>query len=262
MEFETRKAFVESKPRELRQFSAHVEMRDGQDTGLNLTGYASVADTPYEVNDMFGSYTETITRGAFAKALSERQDVRLLVNHEGIPIARTKSGTLQLAEDDRGLRVDAPDLDGDSPLVQTIRSAMKRGDLDEMSFAFQATRQEWNEDYTQRTIREVRLFDVSVVTYPANPATSATMRSDTHKVLEQRIGKALSAANVETLQNVLDLIASADQAVDAAQPMLADLLGVPNPDADDSGTDAASERQGRMSLQQAQALALDLHLPA
>jgi phage head maturation protease len=54
---------------------------------------------------------------------------------------------------------------------------MERGDLDEMSFAFQVIRQEWSPDYTQRDITEVKLFDVSVVTYPANPATSVGLRA-------------------------------------------------------------------------------------
>ena len=211
MGFETRKAYMESKPREERQFTAEVELRDGVAgaAGLNLTGYASMTGVPYEVNDMFGSYTETVERGAFKKALSEKQDVRLLVNHDGVPIARTKSGTLNLSEDERGLRVDAPDLDGGSPLVQTVRSAMQRGDLDQMSFGFQAVRQEWSEDYSQRSIREVKLFDVSVVTYPAAPTTEAAMRDgdeppETAIVVAPKIGQR-SLSTFQALRDALDL---------------------------------------------------------
>jgi HK97 family phage prohead protease len=209
VKFETRKAFVESKPREERQFTTEVEFRDGDEgTGLHLTGYASLTGVPYEVNDMFGSYTETVQRGAFKKALREKDDTRLLVNHEGIPIARTKSGTLKLSEDEQGLHVDAPSLDGESPLVQTVRSAMKRGDLDQMSFAFQATRQEWNEDYSQRTIREVRLFDVSVVTYPASPSTEASLRGEELPeptiVVAPQIGQR-SLVTFQAMRDALDL---------------------------------------------------------
>lgn len=139
---------------------------------VGFTGYASKFNAPYSVRDFLGEYTETIAPGAFDKALSERDDVRLLVNHQGIPLARTKSGTMALRSDHEGLLVDVPNLDGTSPLVQEVRSALRRGDVDEMSFAFKATRQEWNEDYTQRTIREVKLYDVSLVTYPANPAAT------------------------------------------------------------------------------------------
>lgn len=143
---------------------------------VGLRGYASTTEEPYPVTDWLGEYQETICRGAFTKALQERQDVRLLVNHEGLPVARTKSGTMALNEDERGLLVDVPSLDTDSPLVQTLRSAMQRGDIDQMSFSFRATRQEWNEDYTERFVREVKLYDVSVVTYPANEGTDVKLR--------------------------------------------------------------------------------------
>jgi HK97 family phage prohead protease len=163
--------------RETRQFTVrNVELREaaGGNT-LTLDGYACVTDAPYEMNDWLGSYNEVVRSGAFGKTLAEQADVRLLLNHEGLPLARTKSGTLRLKEDSTGLAVNA-DLEPRSGLVNDIRSAMERGDLDEMSFAFQVTRQEWSPDYDQRDIQEVRLFDVSVVTYPANPATSAALR--------------------------------------------------------------------------------------
>lgn len=153
-----------------------LQTRDDDSDDLTFTGYASMFDSPYEVNDFLGSYTEVIGEGAFSKTLAESDDVRLLVNHDGIPLARTKSGTLRLSQDERGLWCEA-DLDGSSSLVGDVRSAMTRGDLDQMSFAFRVTRQEWDADYSHRTIREVQLFDVSVVTYPANPATTASMRS-------------------------------------------------------------------------------------
>ena len=108
--------------------------------------------------------------------MAERDDVRLLFNHDGIPLARTKSETLTLAEDKKGLKVDAT-LDTRSGMANDLIVAMERGDLDEMSFAFKVTRQEWNEDYTERWINEVKLYDVSVVTYPANPATSVKLRA-------------------------------------------------------------------------------------
>jgi len=166
-----------------------VEFRDSGDGKLSFRGFASTTDDSYPVYDWLGEYDETIARGAFGKALREQDDVRLLVNHDGVPIARTKSGTLTLSEitdpaDDpqgrnqTGLWCEAPDLDAANPTVQEIRSAMARGDLGEMSFSFMATRQEWNEDFSQRTVTEVKLLDVSVVTYPANPATSASLSDD------------------------------------------------------------------------------------
>lgn len=165
--------------REDRSVSTEVEFRDdGADT-VTFSGYASMVDTPYMVRDAFGEYTETIAPGAFRKTLSEikkgNDDVRLLVNHEGIALARTKSNTLRLSADPH-LSVEAP-LDPASPLVQTIRSAMNRGDMDQMSIGMRVHRQEWNADYSERTIKEAQLFDVSIVTYPASPTTSAQLRT-------------------------------------------------------------------------------------
>ena len=162
--------------RELRDFTvSDLEIRADEGDTPTLEGVASVVDTPYMVRDMFGEFSETIVKGAFNKTLKERDDVRLLVNHEGVPLARTKSKTLTLRT--------TPDLtasaklDPANPTVQEIRSAMDRGDLDQMSIAMRVMRQEWNEDYTDRRILEAKLYDVSVVTFPASPTTSAQMRA-------------------------------------------------------------------------------------
>jgi HK97 family phage prohead protease len=160
---------------------------DGSADDLTLTGYACVTNVGYEITDFFGDYTEIVRSGAFKDPLANGDDVRLLLNHDGIALARTKSNTMQLREitnpkDDplgrgtTGLWVEAS-LDPQSAVVSSIRSAMSRGDIDEMSFAFQVLEQEWSPDYTQRDISSVKLFDVSVVTYPANPSTSAAIRN-------------------------------------------------------------------------------------
>lgn len=162
--------------RESRLFTVVTQIRsDSGDGTLGLNGYACVTGVAYEVNDWLGTYEETVEPGSFSKTLAEKDDVRLLLNHDGLPLARTKSGTLRLSEDNTGLATDA-DLDKRSGLTNDVSVAMERGDLDQMSFAFQVTRQEWNEDYTQRFIREVKLFDVSVVTFPASPSTSVKLR--------------------------------------------------------------------------------------
>jgi HK97 family phage prohead protease len=161
--------------RELRDFTvAGLEVRaEGDD--ITFDGVASVVDTPYAVRDIFGEYVETMAKGAFAKTLKEKSDVRLLVNHAGVPLARTKSKTLTLTATP-DLRAVAT-LDPANPAVQEIRSAMSRGDMDQMSIGFRVHRQEWNGDYTERTIKEIELFDVSVVTYPASPTTTASLRA-------------------------------------------------------------------------------------
>jgi HK97 family phage prohead protease len=160
-----------------------VELR-AKDNGtggdaLTFTGYACITEVGYEMSDWLGPFTEVVRAGAFTKTLAESADVPFLVNHAGLTLARTKSGTMRLAEDDTGLHAEA-DLDPASPHVQALRSAMDRGDVDEMSFGFWITRQQWSPDFDQRDILEVSLNkgDVSIVNYGANPNTAgATLNS-------------------------------------------------------------------------------------
>jgi HK97 family phage prohead protease len=152
---------------------AHLELR-ADDTQVRLVGYASRFNTPYAV----GAFTETVAPGAFTATLAAKPDVRLLIDHEGQPLARTKSGTLRLTQDSIGLKVEST-LDATDPDVQRLIPKMRRGDLDQMSFAFRIAPggDEWNSDYTLRTIRSANLDggDVSVVTYPASPTTSVQL---------------------------------------------------------------------------------------
>jgi HK97 family phage prohead protease len=156
------------------------ELRAEGDNGLTLTGYASVFDAPYEVygGPERGGWVETVDREAFDVTLREKPDLHLLINHEGMPLARTKSGTLKLATDQHGLHVEA-DLDRRDPDVQRLETKMDRGDMDEMSFAFRTIRHEWSEDESERRMLELSLHkgDVSVVNFGANPATSTQLRS-------------------------------------------------------------------------------------
>ena len=146
-----------------------TEMR--KEDGNKLVGYAAVFDSPSEPMP----FTEFVRKGAFTKTLNDGADVRLLVDHEGVPLARSKSGTLKLMEDDRGLLVEA-DLDPANPDAQRVLSAMSRGDLSQMSFAFRTIKDSFNKDMTVRELKEVQLFDVSVVTFPAYEETSAELR--------------------------------------------------------------------------------------
>lgn len=188
---------------EARSFSQGELRLDDQGNPV-LDGYATVYDYPYDVagGAPYG-WAETIVGGACTKSVAERDDVRLLLNHDGVPLGRTRSKTLTLVSDDVGLACNST-LDAVSPLVQTIRSAMDRGDLDEMSFAFRVLRQEWNGDYTERRILEVKLFDVSVVTYPANPATVVQLRSANPDDLPApAAGMSLSLAEAQRYQLAL-----------------------------------------------------------
>lgn len=148
-----------------------LDLRQSQD-GSTLYGYAAVFDSPSEPMP----FVEYVKRGAFTKTIKDGADVRLLIDHEGVPLARTKSGTLRLMEDERGLAVEA-DLDPMNPDAARVISAMKRGDLSQMSFAFRTIKDAWSDDRNVRELREVQLYDVSVVTFPAYEQTVAEIRS-------------------------------------------------------------------------------------
>ena len=149
---------------------SNLEVR-AENEGRTIVGYAAIWDSPSE----YMGFTEFVKRGAFSKTLNDGADVRLLIDHEGVPLARSKSGTLALEEDERGLRVEA-ELDPMNPDAARIMSAMKRGDLSQMSFAFRTVKDSWNADRSVRELREVQLFDVSVVTFPAYEQTVAELR--------------------------------------------------------------------------------------
>ena len=191
-------------------FSAVEERNSNDNDTLLFTGYASVFDKPYGVRDSRGQYNETIKQGAFKKTLKEQDDVRFLVNHDGIPLARTSSGTLQLEEDDYGLFVRA-ELDPSNPTVAEVSSAMKRGDLNEMSFAFAAIKDNFDNNGENREVNEARLFDVSVVTYPANPWAGAKIRGVDIENLHKELVEARSGEQApEILESFINQVADGD----------------------------------------------------
>ena len=161
--------------------ATEFELRVAGVNNVRLTGYASVFNRGYEVGGGpdGGGWTEIVTRSAFDRTLADNPHVHLLINHEGLPIASTKSGTLRLSADSTGLMTEAT-LDRRDPDVQGLAVKMERGDVDEMSFAFRVKRQRWQGDREEvRYLDEVSLHkgDVSIVSFGANPYTSAALRS-------------------------------------------------------------------------------------
>ena len=145
---------------------------------MTITGYASVYDDQYDL----GYFTERVAPGAFDGRLDD--DVRLLINHEGMPLARTTNGTLELTTDGRGLfyRAQLADTQEGRDLYKLIQ----RGDITQSSFAFTIDEDEWTADRKLRTIKRVgRLYDVSPVTYPASPTTTVQARAMAAGLLDE-----------------------------------------------------------------------------
>eukprot|EP00752_Nemacystus_decipiens_P016647 g14887.t1 len=179
------------------------EHRVDESGRLSLVGYATSWDTAYDVagGPPYG-WVEEIASGAATKSLMERDDVRFLFDHEGIPMARNKSRTMSLEADPTGLLVRVDDLDTERNMfARALASAIERGDVDQMSFAFQAIRQEWDDRYEHRRILELRLFDVSAVSFPANEATIIGVddRQDDPPAESREMDLSLARAIVDSL---------------------------------------------------------------
>lgn len=159
---------------EKRSLVLPVEHRADDSGKMTVVGYAAVFG---EVADIGGWFHEVIARGAFANTL-RTADVRAYFDHDrGRVLGRSNAGTLRLNEDDKGLHVeiDLPDTsDG-----RDVKTLIERGDISGMSFGFFVLRQEWDEtvDPPKRTILEVDLREVSIVSEPAYDGTSIALRS-------------------------------------------------------------------------------------
>jgi HK97 family phage prohead protease len=159
---------------ETRVSSSDFEIRETPD-GMVFEGYAAVFNSRSE---NLGGFTEFVAPGAFTRSLKTRNDVKLLWNHDtGSVLGSTRARTLTLTEDARGLKVTAqlPN----TQLGRDTAELLKRGDVDSMSFGFNVIKDKWNAQGDERTLEAVRLFEVSIVAFPAYAATAgtATVRS-------------------------------------------------------------------------------------
>ena len=164
-----------------------IEIRAEDDGSISVSGCAAVFNPETVIG---GQWWEQISQGAFRDRIG-RDDVVFLINHSGLPLARTRSGTLQLAEDDHGLRVDAF-LDASDPDVRSIVPKMRRGNLNKISFAFVPKQQSWDDEAEMpvRTIQEVELYDLSIVTTPSYSGTEISLRSLEHHRKQNRKSQA------------------------------------------------------------------------
>ena len=166
-----------------------------------IVGYASVFYVPGDPGTayrMWDDIEERIMPGAFDRAVREGDDVRGLFNHDASHVlGRTKSGTVRLSVDAKGLRyeIDPPDTQAGRDTVKLI----ERGDVSASSFGFipedTTYREEAREGKSSLYVIErnsVRLFDVSPVTFPAYEGTEATTRealADLEKQVRAEIAK-------------------------------------------------------------------------
>ena len=169
---------------ETRTNTTNFEIRQIDGGGMTFTGYAAVFNAPSEPLP----FTESIAPGAFKRSLDSRNDVKLLWNHDSsMVLGSTRAGTLRLEEDNIGLRVSA-----DLPDTQAGRDAaylIKRGDVDSMSFGFSVPKggDEWVSE-NERVLKSVRLFETSVVAFPAYTQTAGSTAVRAFDKIAKRAG--------------------------------------------------------------------------
>ena len=202
---------------------AEFEVRETED-GMQFSGYAAVFESDSEPLP----FIERIAPGAFKGSLRNRNDIKLLWDHDTASVlGSTRAGTLRLTEDARGLYVEA-----DLPNTSTGRDAREligRGDVDSMSFGFTVARNgdEWSADGSVRTLTKINLHEVSIVAFPAYTATAgSTAVRGIDKValrvgvdadvladalLKIENGEDITSADRQLLASVIDELAPAEQ---------------------------------------------------
>jgi len=180
----------------------NLEKRTFSDVGLKvetragdqpiITGHAAVFNTIAQG----GWFREQVAPGAFSDTI-KTDDVRALWNHDtNIVLGRNRSGTLKLKEDERGLAVEItpPDTQFARDMVESI----SRGDVSQMSFGFQVKKATWTEDEDEddlRTIEQVKLWEVSPVTFPFYDATDVSIKSS-HQEWRDGLQRATGHKNI------------------------------------------------------------------
>jgi uncharacterized protein len=167
---------------------AFVECRaEASDNGKKIRGYAIVFNS---LSVDLGGFREIIAPEAVDRTLSEGLDVRALVDHDSAKvIGRTRAGTLVLRKDSKGLRIEV-EPDTDISYANDIMRAVSRGDVSGMSFGFRTLGDEWNyeEKTPLRTVTDMRISEVSIVTFPAYQATDVQVAQRSLQAFQEKRG--------------------------------------------------------------------------
>ncbi|MEU0716833.1 HK97 family phage prohead protease [Streptomyces lavendulocolor] len=174
--------------RDLTLATAGLQVRADGDAAPGFTGHAAVFNSRTAIgNPLTWGFYEEIAPGAFSKTLDEG-DARFLVDHDTrMVVSRVSAGSLRLVQDQLGLAVDA-DLDAELSYVRDLVTNLRNGNITGMSFGFQTVKDDWQTveietkdgdtaEAELRVIREVKLYEVSAVTFPAYEDTDAGLRS-------------------------------------------------------------------------------------
>jgi hypothetical protein len=244
-----------NKKLERRIVDANIQVRRAPDgTSVGVRGYAAVFNSV--------AHGEVIRSGAFNRTIAQQDNIRLLVNHEGVPLASTRAATLTVGVDDHGEWFEAPELDMSNPDVQRLVSALDRGDIYQCSFAGYFTDVVSSDGVDE--VREVKQVDVSIVTYPWYEETDAGLL-DSGRAVDQTL-VAMRSLAPEQRDEVIALLReeTPDGTDEADNDLDAEADGGSEPRSEDvaesdDDTTAENTRAVPLSLIEARAL---LGLPA
>jgi HK97 family phage prohead protease len=217
----------QAKEPEVRVNTTSFEVRAEGD-GMTFTGYASVFNSPSE--DL-GGFIEYVAPGAFKRSLQSRNEVKLLWNHDaGEPLASLRGGSMTLTEDEIGLKVSAqlPNTTRGRDVAELLRTNV----INEMSFGFNVIKDTWSRDGQTRTLESVRLFEVSVVSFGAYKATTASVRSQptinpdqlADALLKLESGEELDEANASLITEVVNKLKASPEVTEEIADNGLDLL--------------------------------------
>lgn len=197
--------------KELRMLPLKEIRINESDGGTCIEGHAAVFDSWSETLGGIFPFKEKVRKGAFAESIG-RDDIRALFNHDpNYVLGRNRAGTLELVEDDVGLRVRITP--PDTSWARDITTSIRRGDISQMSIGFVVEDDEWSskDGIDTRELKKVRLFDVSPVTFPAYTATDVGVRAmqeydvyktEQRKVAEETENAVKKAKQQEKLKNL------------------------------------------------------------
>ncbi|MFE9363688.1 HK97 family phage prohead protease [Streptomyces sp. NPDC006978] len=202
--------------RRLSLADAGVQVRADEDATARFTGYAAKFNSRTAIgNPLRWGFYEEIADGAYTKTLTEG-DARFLVDHDSYyVVSRVSAGSLLLAEDASGLAVDSA-LDTELSYVRDLKANVRNKNITGMSFGFYVIKDEWNTEEVEiegadpvqvdvRVIREVRLIEVSAVTFPAYPDTEAEVKA-VARALDHRGDLAALEARAHFRPELMDLV--------------------------------------------------------
>ena len=197
--------------KELRMLPLKEIRINESDGGTCIEGHAAVFDSWSETMGGIFPFKEKVRKGAFAESIG-KDDIRALFNHDpNYVLGRNRAGTLELVEDDVGLRVRITP--PDTSWARDITTSIRRGDISQMSIGFVVEDDEWSskDGIDTRELKKVRLFDVSPVTFPAYTATDVGVRAmqeydvyktEQRKVAEETENAVKKAKQQEKLKNL------------------------------------------------------------